>query len=413
MTTALDLAFYGDDFTGSTDALDVLAKAGIETVLFLRQPDADTFTRLAADCRAVGLAGDSRSQTPAWMDAHLPGVFQWMRSLGARLCHYKVCSTFDSSPEIGSIGRAIEIARREFGARQVPVVVGAPALRRYVVFGNLFATFAGETHRIDRHPVMSRHPVTPMSEGDLRMHLARQTSLRIAGFDLHALAAPDAAARFAALDADVVVLDTLDEASLRQTGALLAACGAPFVAGSSGVEYALTPALRQQAPADEVDRLVVMSGSCSAVTAGQIAWAAANGYAMIPLDAVAPDAPGAIDAACAAAAKGRSVVIYSSASAADRVPLDEAGRHALAARSGEILRTVIERAGIRRAVIAGGDTSSHAAPALGLQALRFRTALAPGAPLCTGVPTGLEVVFKGGQVGGEAFFEHVRRGRVT
>ncbi|MCC6540304.1 MAG: four-carbon acid sugar kinase family protein [Bryobacterales bacterium] len=410
--SALDLAFYGDDFTGSTDALDVLAKAGVETVLFLRQPDAAEWARLATGCRAVGLAGGSRSQTPAWMDAHLPGVFQWMRSLNARLCHYKVCSTFDSSPDVGSIGRAIEIARREFAARQVPVIVGAPALRRYVVFGNLFATVAGETHRIDRHPVMSRHPVTPMNEGDLRLHLARQTSLRIAGFDMHALAAPDAVERLAALAADVVVFDTFDEASLRQAGALLTACGAPFVAGSSGVEYALTPEFQPQVAAEEVDRLVVMSGSCSAVTAAQIAWAAANGFAMIPLDPAAPDRERTIAAAVEASSAGRSVVIYSSAAVADRVALDEAGRHALAAASGEILREVLERTGIRRAVIAGGDTSSHAAPALGLHALRFRAALAPGAPLCTGLPSGLEVVFKGGQVGGEAFFEHVRRGRV-
>jgi uncharacterized protein YgbK (DUF1537 family) len=113
------------------------------------------------------------------MDAHLPQIFRALQVLQPSLCHYKVCSTFDSSPRVGSIGRALEIGQEIFASPYVPLVVGAPALRRYCVFGNLFATVNGETHRLDRHPTMSRHPVTPMAESDLRVHLAAQTSKRI------------------------------------------------------------------------------------------------------------------------------------------------------------------------------------------------------------------------------------------
>ena len=112
------------------------------------------------------------------MDGRAPAAhFAWLKGLDARFCHYKVCSTFDSSPDVGNIGRAIEIGRRVFGQRVTPLVVGAPQLKRYTAFGHLFAGYQGQTYRIDRHPVMSRHPVTPMDEADLRIHLSRQTDL--------------------------------------------------------------------------------------------------------------------------------------------------------------------------------------------------------------------------------------------
>ena len=93
---------------------------------------------------AVGLATTSRSQSPQWMDEHLPQAFTWLKSLEACFCHYKVCSTFDSSPTIGSIGRATEIGLRIFGQKRVALVVGAPQLKRYTFAGHLFADFRGQ-----------------------------------------------------------------------------------------------------------------------------------------------------------------------------------------------------------------------------------------------------------------------------
>ena len=144
-------SFYGDDFTGSTDALEALAESGVETVLFLRTPDEDDLRQFGA-CRAIGIAGDSRSRSPEWMRSNLPAVFERLREIGAPVVQYKVCSTFDSSPEAGSIGCALEIGQDIFGVPWVPVVPAAPLLGRYVVFGNLFAAGGGAIHRIDRHP---------------------------------------------------------------------------------------------------------------------------------------------------------------------------------------------------------------------------------------------------------------------
>ncbi|RVD47401.1 four-carbon acid sugar kinase family protein, partial [Mesorhizobium sp. M7A.F.Ca.ET.027.03.2.1] len=164
------LSYYGDDLTGSTDVMEALELGGVPTVLFMRQPDAALLSRFG-HCRAIGLAGTSRSETPQWMDTHLRDAFAWLKTLNAEICHYKVCSTFDSSPTIGSIGRAIEIGRSVFAQASVPLLVGAPQLKRYTTFGHLFAAYRDQYFRIDRHPVMSRHPTTPMDESDLLIHL--------------------------------------------------------------------------------------------------------------------------------------------------------------------------------------------------------------------------------------------------
>src|SRR5688572_11407963 len=121
------VAYYGDDFTGSTDVMEALATAGVRTALFLKPP---TPKQLAAfpGLRAFGIAGASRTMSPREMDGALPPIFRALRRSGAVLAHYKVCSTFDSSPEIGSIGHVIDLGQRIFHSPTVPLIVGAPAL---------------------------------------------------------------------------------------------------------------------------------------------------------------------------------------------------------------------------------------------------------------------------------------------
>ena len=176
-------AYYGDDFTGSTDVLEALASAGVRSVLFVGPPS-ETQRERFAGCRAFGIAGDSRSRTPQWMSTQLPQLFRRLGALRAPIVHYKTCSTFDSSARTGSIGRALEIGQQTLPGPFIPIVVAAPHLGRYVAFGNLFATDRGIVHRIDRHPTMRAHPVTPMHEADLRRHLAAQTSMEIGSVEL-------------------------------------------------------------------------------------------------------------------------------------------------------------------------------------------------------------------------------------
>jgi uncharacterized protein YgbK (DUF1537 family) len=136
------VAFYGDDYTGSSAAMEALTFAGLPTILFLEPP---TPERLAAagQFRGIGIAGVARSRDPAWMDRNLPPVFDVLASIGAPISHYKVCSTFDSAPHIGSIGRAIDLAVPRLGGQWHPLLVGSPEMGRYQVFGHLFATVNG------------------------------------------------------------------------------------------------------------------------------------------------------------------------------------------------------------------------------------------------------------------------------
>ena len=427
------LTFYGDDFTGSTDVLEALSLAGLPTALFLRPPSSTDLLRFPG-YRAVGVAGISRSQSPSWMEQNLPPAFTALQALGAPVCHYKTCSTFDSSPCHGSIGKAIELGRHALNTQSVPLVVGAPALRRYVAFGNLFATVDGETHRIDRHPTMSRHPVTPMDEGDLRLHLARQTTLPIGLVDILSLQAGLGLDRFMQLAAQgnaIVLFDTLDTASLPEIGRTLWESRhlAPFFAGSSGVEYALLaywqslgilPPRPPVHDAQPVDRLLVVSGSCSPVTAKQIHYALHHGFTPLPVDVASlltseSEAARLVAAAESLLADGQSPVLFTAASPAHILPPSELASQ-IAARLGAITGELVRRTRVQRTVVAGGDTSGFAGQALGIQALTMIRPFAPGSPLCRiwspdRTIDGTEILLKGGQVGGEQLFVEVRNGR--
>ena len=436
------LSYYGDDLTGSTDVMEAMASNGVDTVLFMNVPDEELLSRFS-HCKAIGLAGTSRSETPEWMQENLTPAFKWLKSLNAAIAHYKVCSTFDSAPHVGNIGKAVEIGKAIFDQAYVPLIVGAPQLKRYTSFGNLFAAYQGETHRIDRHPVMSRHPVTPMHEADLRVHLAKQTALKTVLADLVALSAADANDRINAIvkDADgMLLLDVDSHESQLQAGEQLWRLRSRdgwFVAGSSGVEYALLAAwakagligAKKEFPLPgKADRIAVVSGSVSPTTERQICHATASGFTGIdlnPLDLLGENGNQAIEAAIAdgqkALQQGNSVILNTALGpSADRgTEIDKiaGSRHKLARSLGFILRSLVERERLTRAVIAGGDTSSHALRELHVDALTTLLPLpqTPGSPLCTAhgahaATNGLQIALKGGQVGSDGYFSQIRDG---
>ena len=452
----LALAFYGDDFTGATDALEQLTLAGIRTALFIAPPTPKQIAQFK-DLQAIGVAGMTRSMTPVAMARELRPAFKKLKALGARHVHYKVCSTFDSSPKIGSIGRAIDVGAEIFRAPFVPVLAAAPMLGRYTIFGTHFARYgigsAGAIHRLDRHPSISKHPITPMDEADLRLHLAKQTKKRVALFDILNVSLPADMARLAlkqllAGKPDVVLFDALNASQLQLIGELMdgyASAKQPlFSVGSSGIEIALgarfnsRSSRREEVPSEvagkvslltssPTNQVLIGSGSCSPVTSGQIAWALKHGFAEVPLDtaalASAKNANREIQRATDAAIKlinvGCSVIVHTTRSGSDRriaAKLKHNTAQVLGTALGKILRGALEQSRVRRLCIAGGDTSSYAARALGIEALEMIAQLTPGAPLCRatapGLPVdGLEVVFKGGQVGAEDYFGIVMKGK--
>ncbi|WP_068085915.1 four-carbon acid sugar kinase family protein [Novosphingobium rosa] len=420
--SGLRYAWYGDDFTGSTDVLEALASAGFQAVLFLRPPGAEELARFGR-LDAVGLAGDSRSRSPDWMNTNLDRHFAALEALGPELVHYKTCSTFDSAPQVGSIGRAMEIGHARFGGT-VPIVVGQPNLRRYVAFGTLFAAAGEAVQRLDRHPTMAHHPVTPMAEADLRRHLAAQTDMAVALVSLEDFARGDAGAVFDAANAAAVLFDSVDQRMLEETGHVIAARAGGairFGVGSGGLTRALVAAWGGEAPVTPkpraVDRLLVVSGSCSPATAAQIGWAKAAGWTALRIDVARLHDPVELArlaaAATAALGRGESVVIHSAQG--DVAAAAGAVSDALGPMLGNLVQAIVPEAGIGRVLFAGGDTSSHAVAQLGGDALTWVGPLAPGAPLCrlhAADPAidGLELVLKGGQMGAADFFETVRKG---
>ncbi len=440
------ITYYGDDFTGSTDVMEVLTFAGLPTVLFLDVPDAADLARFAGH-RGIGVAGTARSRSPEWMRQHLAPALSALDALDAPVLHYKVCSTFDSSPTIGSIGCALDIGLARTRRGWCPMVVGAPALRRYQAFGNLFAAVDGVAYRLDRHPTMSRHPVTPMAEADLRMHLARQTREPVELVDLVALKQRRGEASLAAArgrGARAVLFDVIDDETLAETGRLIwqARGAGVFAVASSGLEYALVahwraagllPPTAPPPPRGPVERLLAVCGSCSPVTAGQIGWAVAHGFAPIRLDVLAAIDPArapaeiarVIAAATEALGANRDTVVFSAegpqdpAIAALRDAAARAGeapeelQRRVAAALGEVLAGAVARTDLRRIAVAGGDTSGAATGRLGIHALEAIMPLAPGGPLCLAHRRGqapVEIVLKGGQIGGTDFFQRVKRG---
>jgi uncharacterized protein YgbK (DUF1537 family) len=456
---ALRLAFYGDDFTGSTDALEVLAFAGLKCALFLSPPTQEALASLGG-YDAIGVAGDSRGMSPAEMDQKLPAIFEGLAALAAPIVHYKVCSTFDSSPFVGSIGRAMDIARNTFGPGLIPIIAGTPGLARYCVFGNLFARSGtdGLTYRIDRHPIMSVHPVTPMDEADLTVHLGRQTSMPIGKFTLpnFSLGREALRADYAASSKNVsaaLLIDSLEKAHLTEVGGMLLSHGEAyrpvFVVGSSGVEYALTQWWAEQGEFsgqssgfesfEAVKQVLAISGSASALSAKQIETAIAEGFADVAIDARAlvdskrweQAAAGLVESAIALLAQGKSVILHTARGPDDprinalieslvaRGESREESRHGggrlLGVRLSEIVQKILVATSVQRLILSGGDTSSQITSVLAPDALEIEARLSPGAPLCRVISNkthlkGMQIALKGGQMGDASYFVRALQG---
>ncbi|MFP3605474.1 four-carbon acid sugar kinase family protein [Paraburkholderia sp. SIMBA_053] len=435
-------AFYGDDFTGATDTLAHLARAGLRTMLLLAPPDATHLGKLGP-LDAIGVAGAARTMSPDQQRAELTRVGQAFAELGVRVMHYKVCSTFDSAPRTGSIGVAIRTLREYCANPLVAVIGGQPSLRRYCVFGELYAAAGaddGESsiYRIDRHPTMSRHPVTPMSEADLRVHLQRQGVENVQSIDWRCYAAGDAALqteleRRLTLRPDAVLFDVLDDSHLQTIGRLLAnqaRSAAPLLAvGASSVAQAYVSTLGQSAAGEATPRcerlararspVFVMAGSLSPLTEVQIR--AARSYRHIELDPLQMTGESAhsylmaqVAAIAAALRSGSNVLAFTSRREPSAVESSGALPR-LAHACAVLLRQVLDAEKLQRVGIAGGDTSSIAVRALGAWGLSYLAPLTAGVSVCrvradSPQLDGIELMLKGGQMGEVDLFEKLLEG---
>ncbi len=427
------LAFYGDDFTGSTDALESICRAGAKAVLFLDPP---TPAQLAAypDLDAFGVAGKTRSLPPEEMEEILIPAFELLKLTRVRHMHYKVCSTFDSSATVGSIGKAIDCGATVFKNELIPVIGGTPALGRYCIFGNLFARMGigsnGAIHRVDHHPSMSIHPVTPVDESDLRLHINRQTDKKIGLIDILQLDKPVQTWKENLNDEQVVLIDALYDEQLLQIGSWLDeqqnGNEALFSVGGSSVEMALSKCWNSKKILQHINEwkhpgkaepLLVISGSCSPITASQIVWAIKNGFEEVIVDVVKICNGDKIedrifDYVNELLKEQKNVIVHTGEKRVQNVSSQKLGTVL-----GTIAKKAAEKSLIKRIVISGGDTSSYAARAMHIEAVEMITPLVTGAPLCRAISAnkamnGLEVNFKGGQVGSENYFGVLMNGEL-
>jgi uncharacterized protein YgbK (DUF1537 family) len=434
------IAFYGDDFTGATDTLSTAARAGLKTMLFLGVPTPAQLQRAGPlDC--LGIAGATRAMTPAEMQVELEPVGRFFAALGAPVVHYKTCSTFDSAPHIGSIGAAIRVLRPFVDNALVPIVGGQPNLRRFCVFGNLFAAAGTDISRIDRHPTMRQHPVTPMHEADLRLHLSQQGLSHVASVDYPNYGQPGDAldaklASVLAQQPDAVLFDIAQASDLATVGRLIwqhALQQRLLAAGPSSVVQALCAHWQSHPIGEPVVPLIeigvtaiapaqgpvlVLAGSLSPMTARQVAAACSYTALLLDADRLVDDGAYRTGMATDMAAllkKGVNVLACTSSGGKPSTDASAIDARALAMACGELLATVLRQHPVKRLGIAGGDTSSLAVQLMDAWGLSYQGQLAPGVALChlhsdDASLDGLEIMLKGGQMGDENLFEDLVRG---
>ncbi len=408
------LGCIADDFTGGTDLASTLVAGGMRTVQTIGVPD----TRIDGT-DAVVVALKSRTAPRDAAVAESLAALRWLRAQGCRQFFFKYCSTFDSTPQ-GNIGPVAEALMRELGARFTIACPAYPENGRTVYRGHLFV---GDT--LLSGSGMKDHPLTPMTDANLLRVLQPQTGLRVGLVAHDAVAAgPEAlAAAFGKAAGDgtgIAIVDAISPADLRTIGA--ACAGLPLVTGGSGVALGLPDNFRRDGLLPAADaasalppvggRAAVIAGSCSVATNGQVAhWLQRHPGFRIDVRRLLEGADVAAEALAWAAAQGTQPILVYATATPDEVRAAQAlaGAGQAGQRIEKALAGIAEglvNAGVRRLVVAGGETSGAVVSRLGVRALRIGPAIDPGVPwTCSVAPQPLALALKSGNFGGPDFFE--------
>jgi uncharacterized protein YgbK (DUF1537 family) len=388
------LGCIADDLTGATDLGVTLAREGLSVVQVngvpgpgLEAPDAD----------AVVVALKSRTNAPEEAVAWSLASMEWLLRAGATRFYFKVCSTFDSTPR-GNIGPVADALLDALGAEFALVTPAYPRNARTVVQGNLFV---GDVPLAESG--MRNHPLTPMTDSNLVRVLGAQTDGRVG------LIGADAPVRerAEALRAEgcrYAIVDATRDEHLVAAGEVCAQM--PLAVGGAGLAMGIARALARGGPRRAAQALpkvagasAILAGSCSDATLAQVAAAKAR-YASLRLDPARLDVAAALAWARPRLGEG-PVLLYTSAAAGARAK----GREEAIEQGFRDLARGLAAAGVRRFVVAGGETSGAVAEALGVKALAIGPEIAPGVPWTAslgGEP--MLLALKSGNFGGPDFF---------
>jgi len=399
------LGCIGDDFTGSSDLGNTLTRGGMRCAQYVGIPDAPADPAIEAGIVAL----KSRSIPAAQAVEQSLAALDWLRAQGCRQFLFKICSTFDSTDR-GNIGPVAEALADALGATRVPVCPAFPATGRTVYQGHLFV---GD--RLLSESGMQHHPLTPMTDPDIRRVLARQARGPVGHLPLPVVRG-DLAAALAAPGPRLVVADAVDDADLIALGR--AAGDLPLLTGGSGIALGLPANFAARGLLaggaggwrGQAGPAVALAGSCSGATLAQVARHATHHR----VRAVTPDAilsgtadPAALaDWALAQAQAGGVPLIHSSA---DPQAVAEAqtrhGKDRLASAVegffADLARILVAR-GAARLIVAGGETSGVVVTGLGLSVLQIGPEIDPGVPMIRA--GALVLALKSGNFGGPDFF---------
>ncbi|AZN96141.1 four-carbon acid sugar kinase family protein [Mesorhizobium sp. M9A.F.Ca.ET.002.03.1.2] len=406
------LGAIADDFTGASDLANTLAKGGMATTQFIGT-SADP---APSGCEAGVVALKTRSIAAEQAVRQSLEAARWLLAQGCEQIVFKYCSTFDSTPK-GNIGPVVEALLDLLGADVAVVCPAFPATGRRLFMGHLFV---GD--RLLNESGMENHPLTPMTDPDIRRWLRLQTRGEVGLVPLHTVrggvsAIGQAFAEQQAQGRRLVVADAVAEDDLRLLGQALA--GHRLVTGGSGIAMGLPENFRKagrlsqrtHAAASAAGPAVVLCGSCSKASQAQVAayLAAHPGLALDP--AALMDKTMTIDHAVDWFWRQKQVPIIYSTADATAVSGAQAryGRAEVAETIERFFATLVRRlvdGGVRRVVVGGGETSGAVVEALGVSSLRIGEEIDPGVPALLadrGGPLGLAL--KSGNFGANDFFE--------
>jgi uncharacterized protein YgbK (DUF1537 family) len=409
------LGAIADDFTGATDLCSMLVRNGMRTVQLIGVPEPGLGL---PEADAVVVALKSRTAAVAEAVADSLAAQRWLAGQGARQYLFKYCSTFDSTDE-GNIGPVADALLDALGSDFTIVCPAFPETGRTIFKGHLFV---GDLLLSDTH--MRHHPLTPMTDASLVRVMARQTRRKV-GLVPHDTVrrGPEAIrARYAELRAAGIayaVTDVVEDEDLRRLGT--ASADLALITGGSGIAMGLPENFRRQGllpaglAADTLPAVhgfeAVLAGSCSAATLDQVAAMAAlrPELRLDPAELAAGWDPATAVAWAAPHLADGPVLIYASAEPEEvRATQDRLGRE----RAGSLVETALAAiarglvaAGVRRLVVAGGETSGAVVQALGVKGLAIGPMIDPGVPatVAIGRDPPLALALKSGNFGGRDF----------
>ncbi|KQQ79251.1 hypothetical protein ASF70_00720 [Rhizobium sp. Leaf321] len=410
------LGAIADDLTGATDLALMLSREGMRTIQTVGVPPADFDL---SDVDAVVVALKSRTNPADVAVAMSLEALRWLKTAGARQIIFKYCSTFDSTPK-GNIGPVTDALARELGTDLTIVCPAFPANRRTIYKGHLFVA-----DQLLSDSPMRHHPLTPMTDSSLVRLMAAQSKLQV-GLVSHENVAKGAESVRAAFDEarrrgdGVVVVDAITDQDLRVIGEAVAEF--PLITGGSGIAIGLPEnfrragLLRRDITAGQFEppdgRAAILAGSCSEATRGQIKAAIEAGMSTLKLDPV-DIAQGRMDVDEVirwALAQEGVPLIYSSADPKDVLAAqDSLGQE----KAGEIVEQFLAKTaiglrenGVRRLIVAGGETSGAVVGALAPSALFIGREIDPGVPwtLTMGDGAPMALALKSGNFGTADFF---------